>query len=195
MHTTQITPQRRNANTLRQELPLGRLDAPVREYINLQTLQLIRSVLRPSNDELLVFREGARKCPKQFTFHPTTKSSLTELMQIGTNPTFTLIFGSGEYAVWRKQLPGSIAVTYLIGHWPPNRQPDARPASVLAEFTDEASAVQALQRWGQDPRPPAFPVPRRVRLETPVKRKPGYKKPSAPAQQYELPLHDPRRFP
>jgi hypothetical protein len=110
------------------------------------------------------------------------------VIPIGPECAFCQIHEVTGFAVIRKTPKNGAPVTYLIAKRPAKSLIDERPASVLEEFSDEARAIAALNRWATDPQPPK-PMPK---LRKPGAHRRNSNRPRRPAKveagQLELEL-------
>ena len=96
---------------------------------------------------------------------------------VGSPSAFSQAHTEGGYAVFaRERGPGEPDV-YVIGRLPKKGEIRFQPASAIAFFNSEVSAIEALKRWASDPLPPAPPPkvrkPSALRRNSNRKRKDG----------------------
>jgi hypothetical protein len=77
---------------------------------------------------------------------------------IGHPRTFRRLHMQGNYAVFVVTQGPFLRDLYVVGRWSKTER-NFQPASAIASFNSEASAIEALKRWAMDPVPPK-PLPK-----------------------------------
>ena len=127
----------------------GRVSAAVRrrrhEFIDLRTLMLVRAII------------GRRACRKRkLLFTRWRMSSTINEIAVGHPSAFRRLHTEGNCAVFVKTQGPCLPDLYVVGRLLKTAR-DFQPASAIAFFNSEASAIKALKRWTLDPVAPKPP--------------------------------------
>jgi hypothetical protein len=118
----------------------------------------------------------------------TTVSAIT----VGRPSAFRQLHTEGKYAVFVKTGEAGQPDCYMIGRLPLNIEREFQPASAIASFSSEASAIETLKRWATDPLPPnPPPKPRKLGAQRRKSNRPRDQK--IGAGQFQLALDEERR--
>jgi hypothetical protein len=82
-------------------------------------------------------------------------SGTTNVITIGHLSAFRQLHTEGNYAVFVKSRRPCLPNVYVIGKLRLKAARDFQPASAIAFFNSEASAIKALKRWALDPIAPS----------------------------------------